>query len=90
MDNGKYAWEVGHRYFGMRMQVPNPDAVLQEELIKWFESRTRDIKKIEYVGLPNSDAKKIEVAVTGNAARMCVACRPVAGVDSFQMTPWSL
>ena len=39
-----------------------------EELIKRFEEQNPDIR-IEYVGLPNSDAKnKIEVAVTGNAA----------------------
>ena len=39
-----------------------------EELIRRFEEQNPDIK-IEYVGLPNSDAKnKIEVAVTGNAA----------------------
>lgn len=39
-----------------------------EELIKRFEEQNPDIK-IEYVGLPNSDAKnKIEVAVAGNAA----------------------
>lgn len=39
-----------------------------EELIRQFEEQNPDIK-IEYVGLPSSDAKnKIEVAVTGNAA----------------------
>lgn len=39
-----------------------------EELIKRFEESNPDIE-IEYVGLPNSDAKnKIEVAVAGNAA----------------------
>lgn len=39
-----------------------------EELIRRFEEQNPDIK-IEYVGLPSSDAKnKLEVAVAGNAA----------------------
>ena len=67
-DNGKAAsGEVKTVVFWDENAGPNRTPYY-EELIKRFEEQNPDIK-IEYVGLPNSDAKnKIEVAVTGNAA----------------------